>query len=59
MNRVAFPCGSYRLAEEVDVTSRHIASAVTQIDSEEIGGARDSGAAVAGQGGSSLSVVLG
>ena len=58
MNRVAFSGGSYRLAEKVDVPNRHIASAVTQIDREEIGGARHLGAAVMGHGGSSLSVVL-
>ena len=58
VKRVAFPGGSYRLAEKVNVTDKKIASAVTQIDREEIGGAPHLGAAVSRHSGSSLSVVL-
>lgn len=58
MEGMAFLGGAYRLAEKVNVTDKNVAAAVTQVNREEIGGTRHLGAAVAGHGGSSLSVVL-
>ena len=49
---------AHGLAEQVDVVDQQVAAPVEQIDGEEIRGARHLGAAVAGHGGSSLSVVL-
>ena len=46
MKGVSFPGGPHRLAEKVDVTDKKIASAVTQIDREEIGRTRHLGTAV-------------
>jgi len=46
MEGMTFSGGANRLAKKVDVTDKNIASAVTQIDHEEIGGARHLGAAV-------------
>ena len=46
MEGMAVLGGAYRLAEKVNVADQQIASAVTQIDGEEIGSTRHMGAAV-------------
>ena len=49
---------AHGLAGQVDMADKQVAATIEQIDREEIRGAPHLGAAVAGHGGSSLSVVL-
>ena len=55
---MAVSCSANGFSQQPDAVGTKVASAVMQIDGEEIRGARHLGAAVAGHGGSSLSVVL-
>jgi hypothetical protein len=58
MEGVAFFGSANRLAEQVYVADEEVASAITQVDREEIRCARHLGAAVSRHSGSSLSAVL-
>jgi hypothetical protein len=58
MEGVAGLGGADCFTQQIDVADKEVASAITQVDREEIGCARHPGAAVSRHGGSSLSVVL-
>src|SRR3990167_8981346 len=48
--------GADRVAQQLDFADQQVAAAVAQVHGEEISGAGDTGAAVVGHGGSSLSI---
>src|SRR3990167_1017308 len=48
--------GADRVAQQLDFANQQVAAAVVQVHGEEVSGAGDTGAAVVGHGGSSLSI---